>query len=158
MKRMFLAALALFLTDCTTSGPYPSLAQRPGENLPIEEPVRPPQAAPGDAALRRRIDALAIQARQGMSDFDAAYDATQRAVSAGGAEGSDSWVQAQLALSRLEAARARTTDAVAELDQLARARADLPTGADDQAALDAALADAGRLAANQQERLNRLRH
>ena len=158
MKRMFLAGAALLLSDCTTSGPYPSLAQRPGETLPIEEPVRTHQEAPGDAALRRRIDALAVQARQGMSDFDAAYDAAARAAAAGGAEGSDSWIAAQEALSRLEAARSRTADAVAELDQLARARADLPTSAEDQAALDAAIEAAGRIAANQQDRINRLRH
>lgn len=158
MKRMFLALALLLLSDCTTGGPYPSLAQRPGETLPIEEPVRTPQVAPGDAALRRRIDALAAQARQGMSDFDAAYDAAAHAAAAGGAEGSDSWIAAQEALSRLEAARSRTADAVVELDQLARTRADLPTSAEDQAALDAAIDSAGRIATNQQERINRLRH
>jgi hypothetical protein len=158
MKRMFLAGAALLLSDCTTSGPFPSLAPRPGEDLPIEEPVRTHQDAPGDAALRRRIDALAAQAREGMSAFDAAYDTAAHAAAGSGAEGSDSWIAAQEALSRLEAARSRTADAVAELDQLARARADLPTSAGDQAALEAAIEAAGRIAANQQERINRLRH
>jgi hypothetical protein len=64
---------------------------------------------------------------------------------------------AQQALSRVEAARGRTSDAVAELHQLAVARAGQPTSPADQAALEAAIDQADAVAAAQQARLNRIR-
>jgi hypothetical protein len=149
--------LGFALAGCVTQGPFPSLAPREGETLPIAEPVRTPAAVADDAALAARIEALLAQARHGMSAFDAAFGATARAAAAAGAAGSDSWIAAQVAISRLEAARTETTDAGAELDRLAEARADQPTSAADRAALAAAIAEADRLAAGQQLRIDRLR-
>jgi hypothetical protein len=149
--------LAGALAGCVTGGPFPSLAQREGETLPIEEPVRTPAAVADDAALHARIEALVAQARHGMDAFDAAYGPAGRAAAGSAPEGSDRWIAAQQAISRLEAARAETTEAAAELDRLSQARADAPTSTADRDALAQAIAEAERIAANQQDRLNRLR-
>jgi hypothetical protein len=132
------------------------LAQRPGENEPIEEPVRTAPVVADDASLRARLAELVGQARQGMAAFNDAYGPAERMARNAGASGSDSWVEAQQALSRLEASRGETTGTASELDQLNRARADLPTSAGDQAAIDAAIADVDRLAAEQQARIRQV--
>jgi hypothetical protein len=132
------------------------LAQRPGENEPIEEPVRTAPVVADDASLRARLAELVGQARRGMAAFNDAYGPAERMARNAGASGSDSWVEAQQALSRLEASRGETTGTASELDQLNRARADLPTSAGDQAAIDAAIADVDRLAAEQQARIRQV--
>ena len=119
--------------------------------------MREAPAVADDAVLRARIQALVGEARQGARTFDDDFAAAERAAAGAGAAGSDSWIAGQQAISRLEAARGRTGNAAAELDQLNLARADLPTSAGDQAALDAAIAEAARIAANQQARIDRLR-
>ena len=67
------------------------------------------------------------------------------------------WVRAQQAISRLEAARHKTVSALAELDALALSRAEVPTSEADMAALTSAIAAAGDLARQQQDRIDRLR-
>jgi hypothetical protein len=153
---LFLFAAGL-LGGCINRGPFPSLAQRPGETLPIEEPVRTAAAVPNDPALRARIAELTGAARQGARAFDEAFSPAERLARKAGVSGSDSWVEAQQALSRLEASRGDTMTAAAELDQLNRARANQPTSAEDQAAIDAAIAEMDRTAAGQQARIDRLK-
>jgi hypothetical protein len=148
--------LAALLAGCVTGGPFPSLAPRPDERLAIEEPVREAPVVADDPALRARIAALLAEARQGDRTFEADYGAAARTAARGGAVGSDSWIEAQQALSRIEAARGRTSDAVAELHQLALARAGQPASAADRQALDDAVAEADRLVAAQQARVDRL--
>ena len=148
---------AALLAGCISPGPFPSLAQRPDERLAIDEPVREPPRIADDGALRVRINELLSQARSGGAAFERDYDAAARTAARAGAEGSDSWIQAQQALSRVETARGRATDAAAELHQLALARAGQPTSADDQTALQAAIDEADGIVAAQQARLNRLR-
>ena len=156
MKRLLLPFL-LLLAGCVARGDYPSLAPREGEGLAIEEPVREAPAVPDDAQLRARIAALVEEARQGARSFGALYGEAGRAVSRAGAEGSDSWVEAQQAISRLEAARLQTGRAAVELDQLDLARADQATSADDQLVLQTAITEVGTIAADQQARIDRLR-
>jgi hypothetical protein len=158
-RAALLAALAgALLAGCVTEGPFPSLAPRPDERLAIEEPVREAPIVPDDPAVRARIAALIAEARQGERAFDAEYGAAARAAARSGPTGSDAWVAAQLALSRVEAARGRTAAAAAELHQLALERADQALSAADRQALDDAIAEADRIAAGQQARIDRLPH
>jgi hypothetical protein len=159
MSRPFLAPIlpVFLLGACVSQGPFPSLAPREGEQLAIEEPVREAPTVANDSALRTRIEAVLGEAREGARRFDADFAPAERAAGRAGAEGSDSWIAAQEAISRLEAARARTGNAAAELDQLSLTRANLPTSAADQQALDEAIAEVARINVNQQARVDRLR-
>jgi hypothetical protein len=157
MRLLLLApCAAALLSGCISGGPFPSLAPRPDERLAIEEPVRTAPVIADNSALRVRINTLLSQARSGGADFERDYDAAARATRNAGAQGSDSWIAAQQAISRAEASRGRADDAAAELHQLAQARADQPTSADDQQALAAAIEEADAIVAGQQARLNRL--
>ena len=137
---------------------FPSLALRPAEiGRSTEEPVRPAVEVPSDPALRARLSALVEQARAGERDFSAMLGGADAAVARAGGAGSEAWVEAQLAVSRLEAARTATTRALAELDQLALARAQVATSREDFAAIEAALAEVEAMAEAQQQRWDRLR-
>jgi hypothetical protein len=150
--------LALLLGGCVSAGPFPSLAPRPGEGeFVLAEPDRPLTLVADDPALRRQVEALRAGAEDGRRVFDGAYEDARAAIDRGGAEGSNAWVEAQQALSRLEATRAATTDALTRLDALATERADRPTSEDDFALIEAAIADVSRIDAEQQTRLARLR-
>ena len=76
---------------------------------------------------------------------------------AAGAAGSDAWVQAQEAISRVEAARETGISALAELDRYVATRADEPTNQADHEALIAAVRAAEAMVADQQRRLDALR-
>lgn len=151
------AALLLCLAGCVSRGPFPSLAPRPAEQEDwAEEPVHTAPAVADDAALRTRIAALNADARDGGRAFEADVAAAERATAHPGAEGSDSWIEAQQAISRLEASRGRTMDAAAELHQLQLARTGQPTSATDLAALDAAVEAVNAIAARQQREMDRI--
>ena len=155
--RLLAPCAAALLAGCITHGPWPSLAPRPDERLTIDEPVREAPQIADDSALRVRINTLVAEARAGNAAFERDYDDAARTASRAGAEGSDSWMAAQQALSRVEAARGRTSNAAAELHQLAVARAGQPTSPADQAALEAGIDQADSVVAAQQARMNRLR-
>jgi hypothetical protein len=156
-RRNVIYCAAALLAGCVSQGPFPSLAPRPAELEDwSEEPVRTAPAVADDAALRRGIDGLLADARAGWREFEADLATAEPAAAHAGAQGSDSWIAAQEALSRLEAARSRTDRAIEELHQLRRARADLPTSGADLAALDAAIQEAEAIAARQQQRIDRL--
>ena len=159
MSRPFLAPIlpVFLLAGCVSQGPFPSLAPRESEQLAIEEPVRVAPVVADDATLRTRVDALIAEARAGAAAFDGDFAEAERTAARAGPEGSDSWIAGQQAISRLEAARGRTGNAAADLDQLNLDRAALPTSAADQQALDEAIAEVARIAANQQARIDRLR-
>ena len=146
------------LTGCVSDRDFPSLALRDVElDRSTEAAPRPPVEIPSDPALRRQIVALAAQARTGDVAFERAYGPAASAMAAAGGEGSESWVEAQQALSRLEAARAETMRALGDLDALAMARANAPTNAGDLAALDTAIDSIEGVALGQQQRLDSLR-
>ena len=159
IARLSLAVVAsLLLAGCAQEGQFPSLAHRPAEDIDMTvEPVREAPVVPANAALRARIEQLTDALRRGERRFDGDYGAAASAARAAGAQGSESWVVAQQAISRLEASRAQTTAALADLNQLRLERADLPTSEEDQAALDTAIAFGDRVAADQQTRIDRLR-
>lgn len=148
----------LVLSGCAAPGPYPSLAPRPAEKAYAEDAEeRKPTPQPDDPALAGEIDRLLAAGRAGAAEFDSALPAAQRAASAAGGSGSDSWIEAQQALSRLEAARARTTAAVADLDRLAVERTSAGTlGSGDSERLRAATAELQAITDSQADRLQRL--
>ncbi len=149
---------AAALAGCVAEDDFPSLAQRPAElNVSLEEPLHPAVEVPSDPALRSRLVELRRQAHEGERSFAAAIGSTEAQLGRAGAAGSESWVEAQQALSRLEATREATMRALAELDQLAIGRAEVPTSSEDFAALNAAIAEVERLAVSQQQRWDRLR-
>jgi hypothetical protein len=155
-----LAALAAAVlgAGCAPEGEFPSLARRPIEAQdPLEEPVRTPPVVASEPALRARAAELLAEAREGGRAFDAAYGPAASAARGAGAPGSESWVVAQQAISRAEAARAPTIAALSALDALATERAAAPTNEEDFAAIRGALDEAGLLARGQQQRLDALR-
>lgn len=123
------ASLAALLGGCATKADdrFPSLAKRPIEEMGltrIPDAIEPPPAAPADSALNSQIAELRGQASQGQSRFNAELGATRARVSAarGAAPASDAWMEAQMAISGLEAARRPSVEALASLDQLSVAR------------------------------------
>jgi hypothetical protein len=148
---------ALAAAACAAPGPYPSLAPRPAETAYTSEDERQPTPQPDDPALGREIDRIAGEARTGAAEFDSALPAAEAAANRAGATGSDSWVEAQQALSRVEAARARTTAALADLDRLGVERSSAGTlGEGDRERLRSATAEIQALADAQLDRLRRL--
>lgn len=156
--RLALLATSLLIAGCVAEGPFPSLAPRPAEREMLEEePVRAPEPVPSEPALLARAAELVALARTGERDFESELGAAAAAARAARPFGSESWVLAQQALSRLEAARAETMRALAALDLLAAERADQPTDPADFAALLAALEQVEAIAAAQETRLDALR-
>lgn len=122
----------------------------------MDEPVRTP-AAPGaaDAALTARIAALRADLAAAGRAFAELQPATAQAVAGAGAEGSESWVAAQLRLTALADAHGRTPAILAELDGLIAAR--LAEGQESGLAeLTALQADAVRQADAQRAQLDSL--
>lgn len=150
--------LLAFAAGCAAPGPYPSLAPRPAEKAYAEDAEeRKPTPQPDDPALAGEIDRLVAEARAGAAAFDSALPAAESAAKAAGAAGSDSWIEAQQALSRLETARARTTAAIADLDRLSVERTGAGTlGEGDSERLRRASEELQAVSASQADRLQRL--
>ena len=111
----------LALAGCANRSGYPGLGQRPIEraaNAPAEPAV--PVAAKADVADDDRAKALLEQATAGDAAFTRAAGADCAKIAAGlrAADGSESWVVSQQALSALQAARGAVLSAAAELDRL----------------------------------------
>lgn len=147
-------AILLFISGCAPDGEFPSLAMREAErNLSFEEPERPPVTVARDPEVTARIQSLEHQAAEGNHAFEAMAPSVEDRVAAAGPGGSDAWVAAQEAVSRLEAARAPTTRALADLDRLRIDRAAMPTNAADFAAIEDAMDRIGRIAEAQRDRV-----
>lgn len=158
ISRSILIVLPLALAACVSEGPYPSLAPRPGEgNISLAEPERPDVLVASDPALRGRVAGLRAQADEGQRAFDATYGPVASAVGRAGPIESESWIEAQQALSRLEAARGQTTSALVALDQLSTERSQTATNDGDFALIGAAIEAVSRIAGEQEARLGMLR-
>ena len=145
------AALAPGCSDST--GRYPSLLPRAIEGRSLAEPERPEPTATPDAALDTRL-AAAMQAIDSAhaAFLEAARTAEARiAVARGTQPGTDRWLAAQSALGAVDSARAPLTNQLAELEQMAIARAE--AGEPPYPALDAVIDSAARHAAAQAERV-----
>lgn len=101
-------------------GPYPTLASRAAEvidpRVPVEKPVIVNEPS---ATLQAQLANLVSEAQAGDAAFSDAVAAAERAASGSGGPGSESWVQGQQALSAAQAARARTTRAMGDIDAIA---------------------------------------
>ncbi len=109
----------------------PSLAKRSYElsdadierlmagNVEVTDPT-PSEAADLPAELAREVDDAFAAHQSGQSAFQNAFPATERLVAAarGAASGSESWYSAQMAVSRLDSARAPSITAIGALDSL----------------------------------------
>jgi hypothetical protein len=157
--RAFLAPLAsaALLAGCADRGSFPSLAPRPVERLSNDEPVRTTPFVAADPQLSAQVAQLLADARRGQTEFQAALPAARGSVGRAGASGTESWIEAQQAMSRIEAARAASVIALAQLDRLSIDRARRPTNAGDFAAVLAAVEQAQALVAAQQVEIDRLR-
>ena len=125
MKRALLfAATLLPLSACaaTPAGDAPSLAKRPVEGrfdvAPPPVAVTPPGPLPSD--LAGRLARWEADGAAGQQAFAAERSAAASLVSAaaGAPVASERWVVAQQAISRLTAARAPLTAALADIDRL----------------------------------------
>lgn len=143
MKHFLVVLIPALIAGCAAPGDYPSLAKRPFEKAPANPPSPPPEVAiPSDPALLGRIADALKQAREGVSDFEAALLVAREAAKRGSgmAEGSDPWINAQLAVSRLERTLEPARNALAALDDERRI-IDLHPGSPDHAPLEAAIAE-----------------
>lgn len=178
MKRLpsplLLLLAAASLAGCAAQDNFPSLAPRAAERglagggsapapCPVPgEPAAAPIAraiapAPSDPQLRARVAELIGMARAGQAEFAALLPRAEQAVAAAGTAESDAWVEAQQEVSRLSAARARTTDALAELDTLRlRGEAEGRANEADLRAVLEAEDEARSLAERQSDALDRL--
>jgi hypothetical protein len=136
---LLLITLTTLASGCARRDGFPSLAPRAAElaaNAPAVLPA-PPVLLPSDADRRKRLADAVQLAENSQGAFDAALAKARSAVSSAGNKGSDSWIAAQLAVSRLEATRGETGTALALID---RERVALFAGGAsvDEAALNAA--------------------
>ena len=150
--------LLLAAAACAPPGPYPSLEPRPIEKaLADTEEPRAEVPLPDDSELPARMRALIDQARKGEADFRGELPAARDAVAKAGPDGSDSWIEAQQAISRLEAARAVTTEALSDLDAMTLAQAnEKGASAADLERMAQAVAAVQALADSQQAEIGRL--
>lgn len=167
-----IVASASLLSACAAQGPFPSLSPRAAEYELAGRAVPPciggsaaaglPQGASGpaqaapDAQLGAELTRLLDQARRGQAEFDKILPGARTRVARAGALGSDAWVTAQQDVSRLEAARAPTVDALAALEALVLARSSLGANEADRLSAIAAANEVRRLAEAQQAEIDRL--
>lgn len=149
MVRIPLIALLLAtgLAGCTdTRGKYPSLLPRNVEKQSMAEPERPVAVATPDAALDKQIADTMAEIDKDSAAFTAAAQSAEAriAVARGLPQGSDGWLDAQAALSDVEAAQAPLGSTVADLERLAIDRG--TAGQPPYPALDAAIAKARDIA------------
>jgi hypothetical protein len=119
-----LALSILSLSACSTpDGDFPSLSKRPYESA---QPIAEPEAAPTvttnvlPASLSANTNRLLERDQIANAAFVRARIAAESSARAGSgaAKGSESWVQAQMVLSRLDAARADSVTVLGEIDGL----------------------------------------
>lgn len=146
------------LAACTegTIKQYPSLLPRAIETQSLEEPERVAQPVGPDAALDTELASFTATLDKAAADFTAAANDAEAkiAVARGLAEGSEPWLDAQVALSNLDAVRAPATTIASDLESLAIAR-----GAEGQPpypALTAMIARAEALSAEQSAKIRML--
>ena len=120
MRSTILFLMLLPASGCARDDRYPSLLPRAVERQSFAEPAAPP-AAPvvADPALDARIAAARLSA-----DEAAIARAEQRVrAAAGAAAGSETWLDAQVALGELDALRSGNVAALSDLEELATDRA-----------------------------------
>ena len=158
--RLLLPLVPLVLSACAaTQTGEPSLAPRAAEAIDPRVPI-PSQlvSAPAEPSLSARIAELLDRVRSGDAAFQAAAATAERLAAGAGPPQSESWIEAQVALSALIAARAPVTGAIADLDALAANRMAATGGIDsgNLAAIEAATSEAGAVGERQAALIDRL--
>jgi hypothetical protein len=155
---------AALLGGCTaTTVDHPSLAPRAVERFTVAEPEAapspPPVALPDDASRQERAAVLAAQAQAADARFRAGLAEAEAAIGngSGAAPGSEAWVQAQQALSRIETLREPVSRTLADLDALQIAAAETGIGTGAEAAFTATLQDVIAIDTREQETIATLR-
>lgn len=173
LPRTFHLLATALLAGCASGGAFPSLSPRaaerglPGGSAPLTCPTGDPAAPapiarvqappPDDPQLQARVAELVGAARAGQAEFASLLSGAERAVANAGAAESENWIAAQQQVSRLGAARARTSDAFAELDSLGiRGSAERSISETDLRALAAAEEEVRALAERQEAEVARL--
>ncbi len=167
-----LALAALALPACAAQGSFPSLAPRAAEYELAGQAPPPcvagsfaappgatgePAAQVADPQLAARVAELTGQARRGQAEFEKILAGARTRIGRAGATGSDGWVAAQQDVSRLEAARAPSVDALADLDALVLTRSSAAGTSDaDRQSLLAAAEEIRQLVDTQQAEIDRL--
>lgn len=111
------------LAACSSGGTEPSLATRPAEAIDLRVPVnRPVEVGAIDPDLAALLAASVTKAQGSQAEFDARAAAVQKLVPGPGSTGSESWIAAQTALSRLIEQQGVATNAAADVDSYAGQR------------------------------------
>lgn len=116
-----LPALSLILTIAAcapATGTFPELGVRPIESRSDAVEAPPASTAVPDPAMAATAKALSIESAAYARTFDEKLARVQSLARAAGAEGSESWITAQLGLTELDQARARTVGDLAEFDRM----------------------------------------
>jgi hypothetical protein len=123
MRTLPTLAIMLVGTVAACSTPQtnaPSLAPRAAEGIdprvPVHNPVR---SGPVNAGLASHLAALLDQVQAGNASFNDAAVVAEKAAATAGAPRTESWITAQQALSVAQSARAPTTRALSDIDELA---------------------------------------
>ncbi|UZK66862.1 hypothetical protein [Sphingomonas sp. M1-B02] len=142
MRPLTLLALISLAGCAQGTDRYPSLLPRPIETQSLSEPDVPTPVATADAALDRQLAEITASLQAANARFtSAARDAEAKiAVARGVPEGSEAWLDAQMALSTLDVLRAPISTIAADLEALAIERGRL--GQPAYPAIDAAIAEA----------------
>ena len=134
----------------------PSLARRPAEAIDPRVPI-PSDVVPGpvDPVLAARLVELITAGKAGAASFNSEVGRAEALAAAAGPAQSDSWVDAQEALSRLEGARAETVRAASDIDELAASRVQSGSlSLADQAAIEASSAELNAVIRRQTDIMN----
>ncbi|RHW16578.1 hypothetical protein D1610_14350 [Sphingomonas gilva] len=119
MRTLAALPLALAAVACSSStGDFPELGVRPIESRGDEVQGPPPSTATADPAVAARARAIAAESADAGAAFDAALPVARAKAARAGPAGSETWIEAQLALTALDQARARTVSGLAEIDRL----------------------------------------
>lgn len=146
----FGAVFAVLTSGCAKVGDFPSLAKRPFETnaatgtlAPITklENIQPEIAS--DPALTAKLAVISSRARNSALPFATNYAIAQRSVSAASSAspGSEAWVTAQLAISRLEPLRSPAQSALVSMDEESK-RTERGVSTSDRALIAATRAEA----------------
>lgn len=123
MRRLLLILALAPLAACATSGTVPSLAARPAEAVDPRVPVnRPIEAGAVDPQLASLLATAVARALGSQTEFDRRAAEAQGLAPQAGPVGSESWIAAQAALSRLIEQQGVAVNAAADVDGYAGER------------------------------------
>lgn len=122
---LILAALVSGCAPMPDSGRFPSLLPRAIESRSDAVETPPPAIATPDPMLDARLGEIERALREATQAFDNGYARADRLANAarGSRAGSDTWLDAQVALAELDVLRTDTRLAIADLEQLEADRA-----------------------------------